>query len=374
MGRPRIWPPNTHHHKATNTDRVWINGQCITLGPHGSPEARKCYSELVLQAAHGTLAQSTDPAICELVLAYLDFAETYYEPDGREIYNVKLALRPIVERWGTIPARDFGPLKLIEYQEWLIDRGLARSEVNRRVDHVRRMFRWAVSREMAKGQQLVELKAVRRVRQGYRGVRETKKRQGVAWKEVRKLLGRGKLPRPIRGMILVGWLSGARPGELRRLRVCDLDRSHDACWVFQPTKHKTAKRGRTRVIVFGRRAICVLRIFIDENQPEQHLFRPSQARSEQARRVGCNTKTPLPPSDEDCYRPSSISQAIRRACEKHGANWVPYQLRHAAKRRAKQVAGIEGAKAMLGHESINTTELYDSLDLEAAKAVAALIG
>jgi hypothetical protein len=183
MGRPRIWPPNTHHHKATNTDRVWINGQCITLGPHGSAEARKRYGELVLEAHHGTLPQANDPAVCELILAYLDFADTYYDPEGREVRNVKLALKPLSERWGMLPAREFGPLKLIEYQESLIDRGLARSEVSRRVDHVRRMFRWAVSRELVKGQQLVELKAVRRVRQGYRGVKEPRKRQGVSWKE-----------------------------------------------------------------------------------------------------------------------------------------------------------------------------------------------
>jgi integrase len=53
---------------------------------------------------------------------------------------------------------------------------------------------------------------------------------------------------------------------------------------------------------------------------------------------------------------------------------VPYQIRHGAKRRAKRVAGDEGARAFLGHETVNTTELYDAMDLELAKRVAARIG
>ncbi len=65
-----------------------------------------------------------------------------------EPYNIRLAFRPLCELHGDTLARDFGPLALQAVRQVMIDSGLCRSEVNKRVRHVVRAFKWAVGEEI----------------------------------------------------------------------------------------------------------------------------------------------------------------------------------------------------------------------------------
>ena len=65
-----------------------------------------------------------------------------------EPVNIRLALRPLRQLYGDTLARDFGPVALHAVRQTMIDSGLCRSEVIKRVRHVVRAFKWAVSAEI----------------------------------------------------------------------------------------------------------------------------------------------------------------------------------------------------------------------------------
>lgn len=42
--------------------------------------------------------------------------------------------------------------------------------------------------------------------------------------------------------------------------------------------------------------------------------------------------------------------------------WFPHQLRHNAATRIRKEYGLEVARAVLGHSTMNTTEIYAEMD------------
>ena len=90
----------------------------------------------------------------------------------------KLALRPVNFLYGNHPAKDFGPLALKAVRQLLIEGydhpkygkqpGLARGVINKRVNRIRRLFRWAVQNELIPGEthqlDLLALEGLRRGR------------------------------------------------------------------------------------------------------------------------------------------------------------------------------------------------------------------
>ena len=68
----------------------------------------------------------------------------------------------------------------------------------------------------------------------------------------------------------------------------------------------------------------------------------------------------------------SLNRSVSRACEKAKVErWTPYQLRHTAATAVAEALGIEGARALLGHQSIKMTERYVHQKQEEAKAIEA---
>jgi hypothetical protein len=160
------------------------NRRDVLLGKYGTAESRKEYARVISEweAAGQRLppksAESSAPdlTINELCLAYWRHVEAYYVKDGRptsEQHVVRCALRYVKQLYGHTPARDFGPLalkavrqKLIEHpivrkvkvidpetgevreQEKLLQRGLARRNINKLVGRIKRMFSWAVEEEL----------------------------------------------------------------------------------------------------------------------------------------------------------------------------------------------------------------------------------
>ena len=67
---------------------------------------------------------------------------------GKEFKGMVDSVAPINELYGNLIANDFGPLKLKTIRQHMIDRDLCRTEVNKRVDRIKRVFKWAVSEEL----------------------------------------------------------------------------------------------------------------------------------------------------------------------------------------------------------------------------------
>ena len=70
-----------------------------------------------------------------------------------------------------------------------------------------------------------------------------------------------------------------------------------------------------------------------------------------------------------------FNSTLRRACEKAGVEpWSPNQLRHAAATKIRQQSGLDAAQVILGHSSVQTTQVYAEKNLTAAVDIAAKIG
>ena len=91
--------------------------------------------------------------VAELLLAYLDHAERHYRGhDGKptsEIYEVKVVVRAFRELYADTPVAEFGPLCVKAARQKWVNEGRSRTECNRRVALVKRIFKWAVSEELA---------------------------------------------------------------------------------------------------------------------------------------------------------------------------------------------------------------------------------
>src|SRR5207253_1434878 len=61
-----------------------------------------------------------------------------------EVRDIRLSIRPLHELFGTLPARDFGPLQLKAVRQAIIESGLCRNEVNKRTRRLVRLFGWGV--------------------------------------------------------------------------------------------------------------------------------------------------------------------------------------------------------------------------------------
>jgi integrase len=75
------------------------------------------------------------------------------------------------------------------------------------------------------------------------------------------------------------------------------------------------------------------------------------------------------------YTVGSYAYAIRRACVKAAVpHWHPHQLRHNAATQIRREAGLDAARAVLGHRSPQITEVYAEIDTAKAAAVMERLG
>jgi integrase len=169
------------------------------------------------------------------------------------------------------------------------------------------------------------------------------------------------------------------------MRACDLDTS-GAVWLYRPAHHKTAWRGKERIIALGPRAQSVVRPFLTLDT-EAYLFSPARALAERAARRRDQRKTKVQPSQRDrrkakpkrrprdFYTNLAYLTAVRRACRKAGVpHWHPNQLRHNFASLTRRQYGLEAAQVVLGHSRADVTQVYAERDLTLALKVATEVG
>jgi integrase len=382
---------------------VTIDGRDVYLGKHDTPESRAEYERLIAEwlttRRRSMAAESNhgdDLTVNEMFEAYTEWADGYYVKNGQptsEPACIRLAIRPLRKLYGLTLAREFGPLRLKAVRLAMIDSNLCRNEVNKRVRHIVRAFKWAVGEEMVPPSVHHGLKAISGLRRGRCGVRETEPVRLVPDAFVDAV--RPHVSRQIWAMIELQRLSGMRPGEVCIMRTIDIDTT-GRVWVYTPESHKTEHHGRERRICLGPRAQELLRPWL-RTELTAYLFQPREAEAERRAEQRRKRRTPVQPSQINRRRRhpqkspgekyttiaygGAISRGIARANRDAGRlgnppipRWGPHRLRHNAAPLLRREFGLDVARAVLGHSSPAVTELYAEIDQAKAADAMARIG
>ncbi len=402
---PRL--PKYRLHKPTGQAVVSINGRDIYLGKWNTRASRSEYDRVIGEwlPAGRCMPQrrgGKEITIAELALAYLRFAKTYYRRDGRptgELSPVKDAIRFLRTFYGHTLVSDFGPLSLESLQMRLVAAGLARSTINSHICRIRRVFRWGVAKEMIPASILEALRALPGLRRGRTSAREPKPVLPVPDEVVEGTLP--YLPPVVCDMVRFERLTGCRPGEVCMIRPVDVDRSGEV-WQYVPERHKTEHHGRKRVIFIGPKAQAILLPYLLRDS-QARCFQPSESEAKRKARMRAQRRTPVQPSQLDRSKPrpkrkprehytkDAYNRAIRRAIAKANAKlqaeaekagttpqllprWHPNQLRHSAATEIRKQFGLEPVQAVLGHASMNVSEIYAEKNMELAAAIMRKIG
>ncbi len=221
--------PSYRLHRPTRQAVVTLDGRDIYLGKHGSAASRKEYRRLTGEwLASGGVSPIVEPSeltIAELLKRYRKFAEGHYRPRPgsrtNELANMGYAVKPLREIYGHTLAKDFGPLAVKALQQHLVTNGLSRRCINDRINRVRRVFRWAVSEQLASPSIAHALDTVPGLRRGRTNANESSPIQPVADATIDATLPH--LSAVVADMVRFQRLTGCRPAE-----VC----------ILSPVRHK----------------------------------------------------------------------------------------------------------------------------------------
>jgi integrase len=388
-------------HRASGRAVVRIDGQDHYLGDYGSAESHEHYERLIAEwrvqrQEQSRLAERKSNALpsrakltVEQVLGlYWKFAKGYYVREGKatkELTSMKYAIRPVRRLYGRSRAQEFGPLALKAVRQHLIDKDLCRTEINRRIHRIKRVFKWAVSEELVPPSVYEGLHAVTSLTFGRTSARETAPIKPVndAWVEA-------TLPfvsPEVGALIQLQRLTGMRPGEVVQLRMCDIDTSGEV-WVFEPASHKNRWREHQRLVPLGPKAQRLIGKFVKLSMAE-YIFSPVAAEERRNHLRRQARATPMTPSQakrrrhahprrakRDCYDVDSYRRAITYGIKKAARlgvdipHWHPNQLRHSRGTEVRRRHGIEAAQVSLGHARADVTQVYAERNMELAMTVA----
>lgn len=416
--------PSYQLHKGTGQAKVRIDGRDHYLGAYGSPESRERYEDLLREwfARQGDAARYL-LTIGDLALQFFDHAEAYYRhPDGTptgEVTNLRHALGFLLEEFGPTRARDFGPLKLKAVREAMIRAGLCRTNINRQLHRIKRLFAWGVENELVRPELYQALLTVPALRAGRSDARESDPVRAVEDAVVQATLPH--LPRVVADMVRLQLLTGARPGEVCSMRPGDITRGLDGVWTYRPERHKTAHHGKERRIYIGPQAQAILSRYLDRD-PDAYCFSPAESEADRNGERKHNRRSPMTPSQasrklkgralkgrysKDAYRRAvergcevafgmpaelrNVGRTVRRQAEAERAEarerlsaaaaewrkehcWSPNQLRHSRATIIRERYGLEAAQVVLGHSDPKTTQIYAERDFAMAERIMAEIG
>lgn len=353
-----------------------------------------------------------DRTIAGICRQYLQYAVDHYiDPDDGqptdEIIKIKAALSHLLDFCPDLPAEDFGPVKLMELREHMINQAKAgkdgepivrftRGTINGRITLIKRVFEWASKWQKIPRSVYYGLMSVKGLRRGRSKARETEPIKPIAEHWVRATMKH--MPSTVAAMVEVQMLGGMRPDEVCQMRAAEIDMS-GIIWIYRPRRHKNKWRGHTREVLLGPRAQKILKLFLKRNTTA-YLFSPTEANAQRSAAKRAARKSKVPPSQRDRRKANpqkqpgdryetrgycrTVKYAIKAAntarlmAHKPGRDdveiiphWHPNQLRHTTSTTVRAVLGLDAARALLGQRSLAIADTYAELDqalaIEAAK-------
>ena len=423
--------PKYRKHKPSGQAVVTIAGKDHYLGPHGTGASHHEYDRLIAEyLARGrrpALESEEAVSVNEVLLAFLGHAKKWYVKNGQqtnEFDAYRVLMRDVKKLYGNDPACEFGPLALKAVRQRLIDRGQARTTVNKNVGRVRQIFKWAASEELVPATVHQSLTTVRDLVKGRCDSPEPAPIKPVELQVIEQTIR--YLPQVTSDMVRFQLLTGARPGEVVTLTPANVERS-DEVWEYLVDGHKTEHHGRRRIVFIGPEAQAVLTpyLFRDndivcfsmaESLEQRRAARAAERKtaascgnrrgkrsnadrkSESSKRTArfefnsssyrhavhyaCNLAFPAPEplamregeSNAARMRRLSDRQAVELKEWQKQHRWSPNQLRHTKATEIRKHFGLEASQVILGHAAADVTQIYAERDAEKAREVARKIG
>lgn len=402
MSRPRN-PVPTYRKHADGRAFVTVYGpdgipRELYLGRHGTPESRARYARVCAELLPGCVHLGTpaDATVADVILAFWRHAGVYYRAPGgaptSEQAEIRRALKVLRELHGDTPAAAFGPKALAAVRQHMIGLGWCRPLVNKRVDRIKRAFKWATAEELVPPGVYEGLRALAGLKAGRCAAREPAPVPPVPVADFEATLPR--LPRVARAVVELMRLTGMRPGEACRLTMGEVDAAGEV-WVYRPAAHKARHHGKARAVPLGPRAQLVLAEFFgplvrygllaaDPAAPvfcasRERLLRFAERRAGRRTKVQpsqrCRKKAAPKRAPRPGYTPHALAHAVAVACAKAGVqHWHPNRIRHLVGTEVRKRFGLEAAQVLLGHSRADVTQTYAERDEAKAAEVAGKVG
>lgn len=220
--------------------------------------------------------------------------------------------------------------------------GLTRTYINQSLRRFRTMLRWAASMELVPDELVNSVRLVQPLRAHRSGAREAGPKRPPSGAVLEAIMA--ELGPELADVCKTLSLTAARPGEVLSLTTAEVEINPDGTGRITKASHKTAYRGKSRIIPLSREAVAVLEPRLRPLVKDLPIF---PGRGSRAGHITTDT----------------LRKAMARACRRIAAPLVrPYDIRRSSARAVRAACGLDAAQALLGHSNAATTEIYAPID------------
>ncbi|MFW6039194.1 MAG: site-specific integrase [bacterium] len=305
----------------------------MPCGRWGTEEAKRRYdraiSEWLAAGRRLPVPEKELVTVAVLVDRYWSHVQSYYvQRDGSptdEQNNIRQALRPLTRLYPDVSVDEFTPRQLKAVRQHMIDLGWSRPWINKSIRRIRRAFRWGVEEELVPENVHRALASVAGLKAGRTEAPEPAPVVPVSDEMIDATLPH--LTPTLATMVRAQRLTGMRPQDVCQMTTGDIDMNGDV-WEYRPPDHKTAWRGRTRIVYIGPEAQRILTPYM-KTDPMVPIFSPRQSEAERRQAMREARKTPAScgngPGDNRASKPrraaadrwntASYGRAITYACD-----------------------------------------------------------
>ena len=396
--------PKFCHHKGT--DRGYATDprtkKEIWFGPWGLASTKQAYlrwvAELLSEEVTPRVAPANEPVVADLVNAYIKHAVIYYRDPttGKptsQLGVVKSALREL-DLYLEMKIKDFKPSTLVAVRAAIMHRDimpksegapkkkLCISSVNNAIVKIRQMFKLGVGWELVPVEIYQALACV----------------QHLNWRTAPTLRNPDKIaPVPVeyfalimphlkpmyRAVLTVHLATGMRVKELCSMRWSEINEIEPGLWCYAPAEHKNSHRGDPRLIYMKTDLIDLMRsvrkplwdkdaVWCQKGVGKSAGYSgmisgDGYARAIEGAQLRYNEGRVAINQGGRTDKKKLDTTAAKRTPMTH---WTPLQIRHTVATQVRRTHGLEGAQAVLGHSTLDATQIYAEKRDDLARSVA----